>query len=170
MGEILDKAYNLLKTLPEEDQERIAWEIIERVEDKTEWDKIVATPDSQHWLGIHAKMALKEYKKISKKLSLTFISMPLDNLLREESYWKHFDELPSELRTLAEKNYRLWKENPHHPGLRFKKIHTELPVFSFRVGMRYRTVGVETRDGKIVWFWIGSFDHFKESICPGGSS
>ncbi len=164
MGEILNKAFNLLKTLPEEDRERIAWEIIERVEDKAEWDKIVAAPDSQRWLETHAKAALKEYGKINKKLSLTFISIPMDNLLREESYWKHFDELPSDLRTLAEKNYHLWKENPNHPGLRFKKIHAELPVFSFRVGMLYRTVGVETEDGKVVWFWIGSFDHFKELI------
>lgn len=164
MGEILDKAFEALKKMPEEDQERIAWEIIGRVEDKAEWDSIVAAPNSQQWLETQAKKALKEAKRISKKLSLTFISLPQDNLLREESYWTNFDELPPEIRKLAEKNYQLWKENPQHPGLRFKKIHAELPIFSFRVGMQYRTVGVETNDGKIVWFWVGSFEHFEKQI------
>ena len=164
MGEILNKAFEALKTLPDEDRERIAWEIIERVEDKTEWDRIVSAPGSQQWLEKHAKKALREYEKINKKLSLTFISIPQGNLLREESYWKHFDELPSKIRKLAEKNYQLWKENPQYPGLRFKKIHAESSIFSFRVGMQYRTVGVDTNDGKIAWFWIGSFEQFEGQI------
>lgn len=37
MGEILNKAFELLKTLPDEGRERIAWEIIEHVEEKAEW-------------------------------------------------------------------------------------------------------------------------------------
>ena len=136
MGEILNRAFKSLEKLPEEDQESIAWEIIERVEDKAEWDRIVAAPNSQKWLEAQANKALKESRKIRNKLSLTFLSMPQENLLREESYWKHFDELPSQIRQLAEKNYHLWKENPRHHGLRFKKIHAELPIFSFRVGMQ----------------------------------
>ena len=39
-----------------------------------------------------------------------------------------------------------------------------LPIFSFRVGMQHRTVGVETADEKIVWFWVGSFEMFEELI------
>lgn len=166
MGEILNRAFEMLKTLPEEDRERIAWEIIDRVEDKAEWDRIVSTPNAQKWLETQARKALKEAGKIRKKLSVTFISISQENLLREESYWKHFDELPPEVRRLAEKNYQLWKENPQYPGLRFKKIHADLPIFSFRVGMRYRTVGVETKSEKIAWFWIGSFEHFKNEINP----
>jgi len=164
MGELLKKAFETLKILPDEDRERIALEIIERVEDKAEWDRIVSAPNSQQWLGTQAKKALREYGKISNKLSLTFISIPQGNLLREESYWKNFDELPSKIRKLAEKNYQLWKENPQYPGLRFKKIHAESPIFSFRVGMQHRTVGVETNDGKIAWFWIGSFEQFERQI------
>jgi len=164
MGKFLNQAFEALKTLPEEDRERIAWEIIERVEDKVEWDRIVSTPSSQQWLETQAKKALKKSQKISDKLSLTFISVPQDNLLREESYWSHFDKLPPQIRELAEKNYQLWKENPMKPGLRFKKIHVELPIFSFRVGMQHRTVGVETDDGKLVWFWIGSFELFEKYI------
>ena len=65
---------------------------------------------------------------------------------------------------LAEENYHSWKENPWNPGLRFKQIYQSLPIFSFRVGMRHRTVGVETGDGKIVWFWVGSFETFRQAV------
>ena len=59
------------------------------------------------------------------------------------------------------------KKNPRNPGLRFKQIHDTMPVFSFRVGMRHRTVDIETDDAKIVWFWVRSFEAFKAQI--GGS-
>ena len=160
MGEVLDRAFKALKTLPEADRERIAWEIIERVEDKTEWDRIIATPEAQAWLESAAKKALKEYTKIAKNLSMKFVSLGLDNLLREGTYWDTFDDLPEDMRKLAQTNYKLWKANPEAPGLRFKQIHDTLPVVSFRVGMKHRTVGVETPDGKVVWFWVGSFDTF----------
>jgi hypothetical protein len=164
--ELLNKAFEALKTLPAVDRDRIAWEIIERVEDKTEWDRIISAPESQQWLETEANKALREYGKISKKLSMIFVSVAQDNVLREAAYWKNFDDLPDEVRQLAEKNYRLWKENPRNPGLRFKKIHAGLPIFSFRVGMRHRTVGVETADEKIVWFWVGSFEMFEKLIRP----
>ncbi|MBC8268783.1 MAG: hypothetical protein H8E36_08545 [Rhodospirillaceae bacterium] len=164
MVENINKAFDLLKTFPKEDRDRISLEIIERLEDKAEWDKITSTPKSQKWLEVQSKRALKECEKHINKLSLTFLSMPLDNLLREKAYWKQFDELPFQIRKLAEKNYQLWKENPQHPGLRFKKIHAKLPIYSFRVGMMHRTVGVETGDGRVVWFWVGSFELFNELL------
>ncbi|UCH73893.1 MAG: hypothetical protein JSU82_16505 [Rhodospirillales bacterium] len=164
MESLLQKAFEALKTLPKIDRERIAWEIIERVEDKTEWDRIVASPEAQRWMEQQAKEALRVYRKMRDKLSLTFVSVSQDKLLREESYWREFDDLPQEIRKLAEHNYHSWKENPRNPGLRFKQIHQSLPIFSFRVGMRHRTVGVETDDGKIVWFWVGSFETFRDAI------
>jgi len=169
MGEMLEKAIAALKTLPEADSERIAWEIIERVEDKTEWDRLISAPESQEWLENSARAALRAYEKTANKLTMNFVSLGLDNLLREEAYWQSFDELPEDIRKLAEKNYQLWKENTKNPGLRFKQIHQTAPVFSFRVGMRHRTVGTETDDGKIVWFWVGSFETFEATIGAGGA-
>ena len=164
MGNLVEKAFEALKTLPEVDRERIAWEIIQRVEDKTEWDRIIALPDSQNWLAESAKKALKAYAKNHKKLSMTLIAIDQDQPPREEACWHHFDDLPAEVRELAEENYHLWKENPRNPGLRFKQIHDTMPVFSFRVGMRHRTVDIETDDAKIVWFWVRSFEAFKAQI------
>lgn len=164
MGDVLDRAVAALMTLPENERDRIAWEIIERVEDKTEWDRIIASPQAQAWLETAARKALKEYAKIAKKLSMKFVSLGLDSLLREGSYWASFDELPEDVRKQAQTNYELWKANPEAPGLRFKKIHPSLPVMSFRVGMKHRTVGVETPDGKVAWFWVGSFVTFNKQI------
>ncbi len=164
MEKLLDQAFAAIRTLPEADRERIAWEIIERVEDKTEWDRLITSDEAHAWMEKATKTALKEYVKIAKKLSMKFVSLGMDSLLREGTYWESFDDLPEDIRKLAEKNYKLWKENPKNPGLRFKQIHDTLPVFSFRVGMKHRTVGVETDDGKIVWFWVGSFETFKKTI------
>ena len=164
MTDLVAKAFEALKTLPVEDQERIASEIIERVEDKTEWDRMITSADAQSWLADAAKKALKQYQKVAKKLSMKFVSLGLDNLLREGSYWDSFEDLPDDVRKLAEKNYQLWKDNPKNPGLRFKQIHADQPIYSFRVGMKHRTVGVEAPDGKVVWFWVGSFDTFKRQI------
>ena len=164
MGEVLDRAFKALKTLPEQERERIAWEIIERVEDKTEWDKIISTDTAQDWLEKASAKALKEYTKVADKLAMKFISLNMDNVLREGSYWETFDDLPIDVKKLAEKNYKLWKESKNSPGLRFKQIHKTLPIYSFRVGMKHRTVGVETDDDKIAWFWVGSFQTFNKTI------
>ncbi|MCK4939026.1 MAG: hypothetical protein KAR80_01960 [Rhodospirillaceae bacterium] len=164
MGEVLDRAFKALKTLPEQERERIAWEIIERVEDKTEWDKIISTDTAQDWLEKASAKALKEYTKVADKLAMKFISLNMDNVLREGSYWETFDDLPIDVKKLAEKNYKLWKESKNSPGLRFKQIHKTLPIYSFRVGMKHRTVGVETDDDKIAWFWVGSFETFNKTI------
>lgn len=165
MGEAIDRAFAALKTLPEEEGERIAWEIIERVEDKTEWDRIISGEDAQSWLEKAGAKALKEYEKVSGKLAMKFVSLNLDNILREGSYWDTFEDLPEEVKKLAEKNYNLWRESKNAPGLRFKQIHKTLPIYSFRVGMKHRTVGIEAKDGKLAWFWVGSFESFKKAIA-----
>jgi hypothetical protein len=37
-------------------------------------------------------------------------------------FWKRYSELPEPVQRLAVKNYRLWRGNPHHPSLDFKKL------------------------------------------------
>ncbi len=164
MEDIFNQAIAALKALPQVDRERISWEIIKRLEDKGEWDAIVGTSQAQDWLAKTADQALAEYHKVTKRLAIAPLAACTNASLREEAYWAEFDDLPGDMRKLAEKNFRLWQDNPSHPSLRFKQIHKELPVFSFRVGMRHRTVGVQAPDNKIAWFWIGSFGHFKDVI------
>jgi hypothetical protein len=66
-----------------------------------------------------------------------------------------FANLPVEVQRQARIAYRRFQQNPHHPGLRFRQVHATEPIYSARVGMHYRAVGL--LDGEeIVWFWIGS--------------
>ena len=51
---------------------------------------------------------------------------------------------------------RFWAaENPSHPSLQFKKIHASEPIYSVRVTLGYRAVGL-LEQGEVTWFWIGS--------------
>ena len=63
--------------------------------------------------------------------------------------------LPAHVRQQAQEAYRLFQGNPAHPGLHFKQVHKNPPIYSARVGIGYRAVGA--LDGNtIIWFWIGS--------------
>jgi hypothetical protein len=72
-----------------------------------------------------------------------------------EDFIARFGELPVRIQRLARKNYRLWKENPSHPSLQFKLVGKRKPVYSVRVGIGWRALGLKI-DDTILWFWIGS--------------
>ena len=59
-------------------------------------------------------------------------------------FWDLYEKLPLNVRTLADKNYALLKEDPKHPSLHFKSIGK---FWSVRVGPRYRALAVEIDDG-----------------------
>jgi hypothetical protein len=64
--------------------------------------------------------------------------------------------LPSTVREQARDAYRIFQQNPSHPGLRFKQVNPgPPPVYSARVSIGYRAVGT-VDGGTVVWFWIGS--------------
>jgi hypothetical protein len=66
-----------------------------------------------------------------------------------------FARLPSHIQQQARDAYRLFRQNPHHPGLHFKKVLDDPTTFSARVGIGYRALAA--LDGNTwVWFWIGS--------------
>lgn len=70
-------------------------------------------------------------------------------------FWAAYGDLPPEIRILAQKAYRLFQQNPGHPSLHFKKIHDREPIYSARMSLGYRAVGLLEGD-EITWFWIGS--------------
>jgi len=74
------------------------------------------------------------------------------------------DAAPEQVRAKAEAAYRLWADNPAHPSLRYKKVHRELPIYSVRIDIDWRAVGV-LRDGEIVWFWIGPHDEYEQLLA-----
>jgi len=74
-------------------------------------------------------------------------------------FWRRYRALPVEVRTLAQKNYRLWSANAFHPSLHFKSIGKS--DWSVRVGSHYRAVGKFS--GEIsLWEWIGSHEEYNK--------
>lgn len=70
-------------------------------------------------------------------------------------FWAAYRELPPEIRVLAQKAYRLFRENPRHPSLNFKKVHDRDPIYAVRITLGCRALGL-LEDDAITWFWIGS--------------
>jgi hypothetical protein len=74
-------------------------------------------------------------------------------------FWGLFQALPPEVQDLAVKNYRLWRRNPHHPSLRFRRWQGSEDRFSIRVGDHYRTLG-RLAGEKMIWVWIGTHSDY----------
>jgi hypothetical protein len=74
-----------------------------------------------------------------------------------------FGNLEPEIKREARRAYRLFKRNPHHPTLRFKKVHPSQPIWSVRIVGGYRAVGVRAED-EIVWYWIGSHADYERLL------
>lgn len=64
------------------------------------------------------------------------------------------------MQTRAREAYARFADNPLHPALRFKRLNTELPLWSVRVTDSYCAVGVRT-DNTIVWFFIGTHEDYE---------
>jgi len=45
-------------------------------------------------------------------------------------FWAAYRDLPPEIRNVAQKAYRLFRENPGHPSLHFKKVHDRDSIYS----------------------------------------
>lgn len=76
---------------------------------------------------------------------------------------KAFAELPNLVQEQAREAYRQFMRDPWHPSLRFKPVHSRLPVYSARVGKGYRAVGQRAEEG-VVWFWIGSHADYEKLL------
>src|SRR5262245_39752699 len=53
-----------------------------------------------------------------------------------------FAELPAEVQHQARRAYRIFRQNPNQPSLRFKPVHPTRPIYSVRIGPGYRAVGI----------------------------
>ncbi|WP_414574629.1 hypothetical protein [Anabaena sp. CCY 9402-a] len=74
-----------------------------------------------------------------------------------------FADLPEQIQEQTREAYRLFRQNPSHPSLRFKKVHPELPIYSARISKSYRTVG-QLEGDTIVWFWVGSHADYNKLL------
>lgn len=56
--------------------------------------------------------------------------------------------------------YRLWRQNPPHPLLQFKKTGK---VWSVRIGGGFRAMALLQND-VFHWFWIGTHDDYERLL------
>jgi mRNA-degrading endonuclease RelE of RelBE toxin-antitoxin system len=76
------------------------------------------------------------------------------------SFWENYERLNKSLQQRARKSFELWSENPFHPSLHFKCINAEENIWSARVSLGYRALGI-LDDNTMTWFWIGSHDEYE---------
>lgn len=76
------------------------------------------------------------------------------------SFWSAYRSLNRSTRNQARKAYILWVENPFHPSLHFKCINQQEDIWSVRISLGYRAVGVFEGD-TVTWFWAGSHDDYE---------
>jgi hypothetical protein len=82
------------------------------------------------------------------------------NHIASHHFWEMFARLPPEIQILADKNFALLKQNPHHPSLHFKKVGR---FWSVRIGANYRALATEA-DGDMRWHWIGPHADYDRKI------
>ena len=78
-------------------------------------------------------------------------------------FWHLFKELPTNVQRLATKSYRLWRANPSHPSLRYRRIAGRDNLVNVRIGDHYRALGLQ-EPGIVVWTWIGPHADYTQLI------
>ena len=80
-----------------------------------------------------------------------------------ERFRKLLGDLPESVRKQAREAYQFFKDDPHHPGLQFKKVHTTRSIYLARVNVDYRVLGILDGD-EIVWFWISPHTEYEKLL------
>jgi hypothetical protein len=81
-----------------------------------------------------------------------------------KGFWGYFARLPNAVQRQATRTFRRWREDPSHPSLAFKRVHTTEPIYSVRITRGYHALGV--RDGDLMtWFWIGSHTDYVKDVA-----
>ena len=75
-------------------------------------------------------------------------------------FWRLYEALPADIRSLADKSFALLKVNSRHPSLHLKRIDK---FWSVRVGDHYRAIGTDIKEG-IYWVWIGTHADYDRLI------
>jgi len=78
-------------------------------------------------------------------------------------FWRLFSGLPDDVQRDAKRAYGLFQSDPTHPRLQFKKLQGEENIYSVRIGLGYRALGVMNKD-RIVWYWIGNHSEYDRLI------
>lgn len=76
------------------------------------------------------------------------------------SFWQAYETLEESVRKRARKAYEIWSENPFHPSLHFKCVNPGEKIWSLRISLAYRALGIFEND-TVTWFWIGNHKEYE---------
>jgi mRNA-degrading endonuclease RelE of RelBE toxin-antitoxin system len=77
------------------------------------------------------------------------------NSVTTEKFRKSYENLPLHVQQVARDAFHQWKEDSFHPGLHFKLVHSRKSIYSVRIGLSWRALGIKEGE-TMIWFWIGS--------------
>ena len=80
-----------------------------------------------------------------------------------QTFRKRLNELPTSAQEQAAKVYALRQKDPYHPSLQFKRVSQKQPIYSARVSLNYRVLGLLESD-HIYWYWIGTHDEYDDLL------
>jgi len=78
-------------------------------------------------------------------------------------FWRLFERLPNEIQDHASQAYVRFRNDPYYPSLNLKLVSTKEPIYSVRIGIHYRAVGLLEGD-TMTWFWIGIHDDYERLL------
>jgi hypothetical protein len=99
------------------------------------------------WASAHAKPTPLESPRRFESLCFAGVLGPLPRLT-------------AEVQSLADKSFALLRSNARHPPLQLKRVSE---YSSVRVGLHYRALGIDVKDG-VCWFWIGTHADYDKII------
>jgi mRNA-degrading endonuclease RelE of RelBE toxin-antitoxin system len=80
-----------------------------------------------------------------------------------KDFRKQLNHLPQATQEQAARAFRLWRSDPYHPSLQFKRVSPWQPIYSVRIGIGYRALGLRTED-QVDWFWIGPHAEYDDLL------
>ena len=80
-----------------------------------------------------------------------------------KAFRKQLSQLPESVQEQATKAYALWRSDPYHNSLQFKRVSQRQPIYSARVGLNYRVLSLLEED-HIYWFWIGTHAEYDQLL------
>jgi len=80
-----------------------------------------------------------------------------------KSFRRCLEALPESVQQQARKAYTLWQADPYHPSLQFKRVSQKQPIYSVRIGLNYRALGL-LESNHIYWSWMGTHNEYDELL------
>ena len=74
-------------------------------------------------------------------------------------------KLPVEIKRQAKAAYKLFKRDPYHPSLQFKRVDPNRRLYSVRIGKNYRAIGIRESQDVIIWVWIGTHAEYDKMLA-----